>query len=209
MLNSPRLVDYHPYGRLVALLAAVEGREKRVKELEKDWDTLGLSLGPGWCPRPSRASREKSGTGSTNASLGGHAHLRRLRGERRVRAIFAPWNRGLARGHSEEAERRQVTDTVWAHVKVQAMGLSTTEPRSSLQRSCTSKFAGSMSIHRTLLYLLSLCRLYGLPAVRCTTVVLHKPRLGHPEDAVDGLTAGRTRGDRALYSWHGGDRADT
>lgn len=41
MLNSPRLVDYHPYGRLVALLAAVEGREKRVKELEKDWDNPG------------------------------------------------------------------------------------------------------------------------------------------------------------------------
>ncbi len=40
MLNSPRLVDYRPYGRLVELLATVEGREKRVKELKKDWDTL-------------------------------------------------------------------------------------------------------------------------------------------------------------------------
>ena len=45
MLNSPRLVDYRPYGRLVELLATVEGREKRVKELKKDWDTLVESLG--------------------------------------------------------------------------------------------------------------------------------------------------------------------
>lgn len=40
MLNSPHVVDYRSYGRLVALLAAVKGREKCVKELEKDWDTL-------------------------------------------------------------------------------------------------------------------------------------------------------------------------
>ena len=145
MLNSPRLVGYHPYVRLVALLAAV-------KELEKDWALV--EHWDGLVPKAFDSLTGEKRNRTTNASLGGHAHLRRLQDERRVRGIFAPWNRGLTRGHSEEAQQGQATDTLWTHVEVQAMGLSITEPRSSLQRSYTSKFAGSMSIHRTLLYLL-------------------------------------------------------